>query len=294
MARGAGFCPANEHSPVEIFRCWVPAGANDTVAEPRDSKGRSATSMKSYGDLDFDCASSWQRSDANRRTGVSTLLPENIAEDPAGAVDYGGLLMEVRRRRDVSGHREYSGDQVERAELRFQNAERIKCADTCRGNAFVNGYRVAKPAKTSELTIDSRELPRGARDAVVYDDGYERVMGQVGAIDNEPKLGEPCPDPIGHFRSASSYRFVHRPTSGLPRIDSRCRCPRRQSGETPISAARSNRIVPQSFSTASFACRATLTPGATASAPATARFGSSQNISEPSCGHDPVDLIVII
>jgi hypothetical protein len=78
--------------------------------------------MKSYGDLDFDCASSRQRGHTNRRTGVSTLLTENIAKDPAGAVDYGGLLMEVRRRRDVSGNGEYPGDQIERAELCFQNA----------------------------------------------------------------------------------------------------------------------------------------------------------------------------
>ena len=79
--------------------------------------------------LDLDRAVAGQRRHADGRAGVTAGVTEDIGQHLARAVDHGGLLVEVGRRRHEAGDGEDPLDPVERSERLLEHGQRVEGAD---------------------------------------------------------------------------------------------------------------------------------------------------------------------
>src|SRR5262245_57948864 len=78
--------------------------------------------------LDLDRAAARQGCDTDCRARVPSALAEHLEEQPACAVDHGGLLVEVLQAGDEPEHAEHTLDTIECPELRAQHRQRVQRA----------------------------------------------------------------------------------------------------------------------------------------------------------------------
>ena len=136
---------------------------------------------------------------------------EHVGEQPARAVDDGGLLHEPGRRRDEAQHREHPLDPVEAAQLAAQHRQRVERAPPRRLGALLHAEVEAEHARVHERAlVVARQLARRAHPASVRDHRVERIVRRVRAGQREPQLTKP--------------RFgAHAHNHSFKKADSRCR-----------------------------------------------------------------------
>ncbi len=121
-------------------------------------------------------------------------IAEHVVKDLARAVHDRRLLVEVRGRRHVTGHRQDPVDPVEGAESDFEHSQRIEGADLGCDPSLFDSDRRAESAHAGELPGDPRELARRPGCSVVDDDRIQRVVRRVRSVELEPEGFQPFSD----------------------------------------------------------------------------------------------------
>ena len=161
------------------------AGRSPTTTEPRASR------PDGDDDLDLDGSAPWEGGHPDGRAGVATGVAEDLVQHTAGPVNDRRLLVEPGDAGDVAGHRQDPLDPIEGPQLGPEHRQGVEGAYPGRLGPLLDGHVRPQGAHAGEAAVDTRKLTGGAGHSAVDDDGVERLMRGVRAVQGQAELADP-------------------------------------------------------------------------------------------------------